>query len=317
MKRRPVNFFSDRFRLDGDLYLPDDLHEDQRRPAVIACSGYTGLKDIHPARFARSFVPRGYICLTFDYRGHGYSEGERSRLVPQDEVEDVRAAVSYLTTLPEVDSDRIALVGWALGGGVVIAAAADDPHVRAVATCNAIGDGSRSIRLMHDELSWLRLLDQVDADRRKRVGRGRSQVVHPFDIVRLDLDEKTNQYVGEELYRFAGFGSGVTLESADYLLRFRPELVVGRIAPRPLLLIHGSNNRLHSANESRELHRRAGDPKELILLEDSGHTEWMFDEHPTFQRVATLIATFLDSWLRPGTRDGRRIAQPTAAGNEP
>ncbi len=315
MKRRPVNFFSDRFRLDGDLYLPTDLRRDERLPALIACSGYTGLKDIHPARFARAFVPRGYACLTFDYRGHGYSEGERSRLVPQDEVEDVRAAVSYLTTLPEVDSDRIALLGWALGGGVVIAAAVDDPHVRAVAACNAIGDGSRALRFMHDEQSWQRLLDQLDADRRERVSRGRSRVVHPFDIVRLDLDEQTNEYVGEELYRFAGFGSGVTLESADYLLRFRPELLVDRIAPRPLLLIHGANNRLHSADESRQLHRRAGGPKELILLEDSGHTEWMFDEHPTFQRVANLIAAFFDSSLAPSAGADRLVAQPMPRGS--
>ncbi|MBJ7602817.1 MAG: alpha/beta hydrolase [Candidatus Dormibacteraeota bacterium] len=315
MKRRSVNFFSDRCRLDGDLYLPADRPGHERLPAVVACSGYTGLKDIHPARFARALVPRGYVCLTFDYRGHGYSEGERSRLIPQDEVEDVRAAVSYLTTLPEVDSGRVGLLGWALGGGVVIAAAADDLHVRAVATCNAIGDGARSLRFMHDEQSWRRLLEQVDADRRERVGRGRSQVVHPFDIVRLDLDEQTSEYVGEELYRFAGFGSGATLESADHLLRFRPELVVDRIAPRPLLLIHAANNRLHSADESRELHRRAGEPKELVLLEGTGHTEWMFDDHPTFQRVVDLILKFFDTSLSASVGSDRLVPQPIPGGS--
>ncbi|MGH9067154.1 MAG: alpha/beta hydrolase, partial [Acidimicrobiales bacterium] len=199
MKHQPVSFYSDRLRLDGDLYLPDDAGEGRRYPGVVACSGYQGLKDIHPARFARALVPHGYACLAFDYRGFGASEGERGRLVPQEEVEDVRAAVSFMVARPEVDSGRIGLVGWALGGGVVIAAAADDLRVGAVATCNAIGDGRRSVRSMHDQASWERLLDRIDADREQRVRTGRSQVVPPFDIVRLDRDDRTDGYVGDEL----------------------------------------------------------------------------------------------------------------------
>ena len=77
MVRRPVSFFSARLRLDGDLYLPEDVPAGALLPAVIPCSGYTGLKDIHPARFARALVPHGYACLAFDYRGFGASEGER------------------------------------------------------------------------------------------------------------------------------------------------------------------------------------------------------------------------------------------------
>jgi hypothetical protein len=71
----------------------------------------------------------------------------------------------------------------------------------------------------------------------------------------------------------AGFGSGVTLESADALLRFRPEEVVHRIARRPPLLAHGGST-------------------ELLLLEDSGHTEWMFDEHPTCHPLMRRVAAF-------------------------
>jgi alpha-beta hydrolase superfamily lysophospholipase len=294
MQRRAIRFFAERHLLDGDLWLPDGA-AGERRPAVVACSGYQGLKNIHPERFARVLVPAGFVCLSFDYRGFGASEGERGRLVPQDQVEDVRAAVSFLETVPEVDPERIALVGWALGGGVVIAEAADDPRVQAVATCNAIGDGWRSTRFMHDEQSWRQLLERVAADRRNSATSGRSQIVHPFDIVRLD--RVTRGYVDAELYRTAGFGTGVTLESADHLLRFRPEAAVDRIAPRPLLLVHGDRNELHSPDESRELYRRAGDPKRLVLLEDAGHTEWMFDEHTTFQRLADELVGFLTGAL--------------------
>jgi uncharacterized protein len=213
---RQVTFFSDRLRLDGELYLPPGLEPGEQRPAVIICSGYQGLKVIHPARFARSLTPDGYVCLAFDYRGFGRSEGEPGRLVPQEQCEDVRAGISFLQTIPEVDPEAISLVGWALGGGVAIATAADDDRARSVVAINAIGDGRRSIRFMHDEESWRNLLERVRADRRCRALDGSSELVHPFEVVRLDA--VTKSYVDEELYREDGFGSEVSLESADFLL---------------------------------------------------------------------------------------------------
>lgn len=288
MQQRPVRFSSERYLLDGDLWLPDDLEPGQRLPAVVSASGYQGLKNIHPERFARTLAPQGFACLSFDYRGFGASEGERGRLVPQDWVTDVRAAVSFMESVPEVDAERIVLLGWALGGGVVIAEAADDPRVRAVAACNPIGDGYRSTRQMHSEREFADLLDRIAADRPRAAVTGRSQIVHPFDIVALD--KVTKGYVDDELYKAAGFGSGVTLESADALLRFRPEEVVHRIAPRPLLLVHGDRNELHSPDESRALAERAGDGAELMLLPDSGHTEWMYDEHPTYQQMMGRVS---------------------------
>lgn len=293
MQRRPARFFSERFLLDGDLHLPDGLQPGERRPAIVACSGYQGLKGIHPARFARAFVPQGFVCLAFDYRGFGFSEGERGRLTPQDWVEDVRAAVSFMETVPEVDPERIAVIGWGLGGGVVVAEAADDPRVRAVVCCNGIGDGERSTRNMHDEATWTRLCERIAEDRRRRVLLGRSEVTSPWDIVRLDVDGATDGYVAEELYKAPGFGSGVTLESADFLLRFRPEAVAARISPRPLLVVHGDRNRLHLPEEAEAIHAAACEPKRLVMLPSSGHTEWMFDEHPTFRMLVDEVGSFL------------------------
>ncbi len=293
-----MSFFSDRYRLDGDLYLPDGAGPGNPAPAVVACSGYTGLKDIHPARFARALVPRGYACVAFDYRGHGRSEGERGRIAPREEAADVAGAVGLCENVAEVDSGRIALLGWALGGGVVVAAAADDPRVQAVVAVNAVADNGRVLRHNNDEASWARLVKRVAVDRTRRAVTGRSELVDPFEIERLDLDPVTHDYVGDQLYPYAGFGSGVSLESADYLLRFRPELVAGRIAPRPMLIVHGASNGLHPPDEARALHAAAGSTSELVLLDGAGHTEWMYDDHPTFVELVEQIDAFL-SFLKP------------------
>jgi uncharacterized protein len=297
MTSRPLPFFSGGCRIDADLHRPDDAPADARLPVVVAASGYQGLKVIHPERFARALTPRGYAVLAFDYRGFGLSEGERGRLAPQDWAEDVRAAVDRLSVADGIDADRIGLLGWGLGGGVVVTAAADDPRVRAVATVNGISDGTRSTRHMHDQASWQSLLRRIEADRGRRAVAGRSEITDPWDIVRLDLDHDTDGYVDDVLYRAPGFGSGVTLESADLLLRFRPESVVHRLAGRPLLIVHGEHNELHDPEEARSLYEHARSPKELVLLPGAGHTEWMFDDHPTFVALVDRLDAFFAAAL--------------------
>ena len=299
MRTIPLPFYSNGRRLDADLHLPDDDNHGAPYPVVIPASGYQGLKVIHPERFARALAPQGYAVLAFDYRGFGLSEGERGRLVPQEWAEDVRAAVDRVHGQPELDASRIALLGWGLGGGVVVHEAADDDRVRAVVCCNGIGDGWRSTRSMHDEATWQHVLASVAEDRVARTTWGRSTTTVPWDIVRLDRDARTDGYVGAELYRAPGFGSGVTWESADYLMRFSPESVVHRIAPRPLLVVHGEENRLHRAEEAQSLYDHALEPKRLELLAGRGHTEWMFDENPTFRYVTDMIDEFLTTALAP------------------
>lgn len=292
MSVSPLPFFSSGLRLDADLYLPDDGGAGAPYPVVIPSSGYQGLKVIHPERFARVLTERGYAVLAFDYRGFGTSEGERGRLVPQEWAQDLRAAVDRVSTVEEIDSDRIGLLGWGMGGGVVVAEAAEDDRVGAVAAVNGIADGARSTRNMHDDESWRSLLERVAADRGRRSEWGRSEITSPWDIVRLDRDGRTDGYVGAELYRAPGFGAGVTLESADMLLRFSPESVAHRIAPRPLLVVHGGANELHKPEEARSLYAHADEPKRLEIIEGAGHTEWMFDDHPTFRALVDQLDGF-------------------------
>ncbi|OEU96472.1 alpha/beta hydrolase [Streptomyces oceani] len=295
MISHPFSFFSERLLLDADLHLPDDDAAGAPYPVVIPSSGYQGLKVIHPERFARALTAYGYAVLAFDYRGFGLSEGERGRLVPQEWAEDLRAAVDRVCADERLDEHRLGLLGWGMGGGVVVAEAAEDPRIAAVAAVNGISDGTRSTRRMHDEHSWSSLLERVERDRGHRASTGRSEIVSPWDIVRLDLDGRTDGYVGEELYKAPGFGAGVTLESADMLLRFSPQTVADRIAPRPLLVVHGAENELHRPEEAHELLAHAREPKRLRLIEGAGHTEWMFDDHPTFRGLVEELDTFFAS----------------------
>jgi alpha-beta hydrolase superfamily lysophospholipase len=72
----------------------------------------------------------GITALTIDLRGHGQSTGSGQNL--PDMVQDVRAAVQWLATRPNVRGDAIAIVGASLGASLALLAAVDLPQVRAL-----------------------------------------------------------------------------------------------------------------------------------------------------------------------------------------
>jgi hypothetical protein len=292
--RESVRFFSDGQRLDGELWHPSSS---PRSAVVIACSGYLGLKGLQPARFARALVPRGYGCFSFDYRGFGFSDGERGRLVPDEQVEDIRAAVDYVCSRADTAGSPVVLLGWGLGGALVIAEAAHDERVAAVVALNAIADGYRTTRKLHDERSWADLMGRLERDRAERVRCGRSALIPAFEVVRLR--GSTLDYVETELYKDSGFGFPITCHASEQLLRFSVEHLVGRISPRPLFLAHGAANDLYSPAEAQRLYELAGEPRELHLLHAAGHSEWMHDGHQTLAQLIDLIARFLQRSL-PG-----------------
>lgn len=80
---------------------------------------------------AKLLVRHGYGVLLLDIRAHGDSDGQ---VLPfgGPESEDVRAAVGYLQTRSDIDSDRIGVMGWSLGAQVALLGAARTPAVRAV-----------------------------------------------------------------------------------------------------------------------------------------------------------------------------------------
>lgn len=80
----------------------------------------------------------GMTALTIDLRGHGQSSGSAQGL--SDMVQDVRAAVQWLATRPNVRGDAIAVVGASLGASLALLAAPDLPQVRAIGAISPSSD---------------------------------------------------------------------------------------------------------------------------------------------------------------------------------
>ena len=281
-----MTFDSDGLKLSGVVHVPDGHKAGERRPAIVMMHGFGANKSGGPEWVCGQFESWGYVALRFDYRGCGDSEGERGRVIAMEEVADARNAVTYLAARPEVDPQRIALAGSSLGAGVAVHAAGIDPRVAAVILENGLGSGERIIRSMHTPESWAKFLALMEDGIRHRERTGQSKMVHRFDIFEMPKELQVNLTSNNSLMQF-------TAETAVSFFMFRPEEMIGRISPRPILILHSARDRVCNYEEAFSMARHAKPPFELHLLDGADHFMFVGAD----PRVALTLRQWLDKYF--------------------
>ena len=290
---KPVTFFSEGCKLNGDLYVPDDLEASERRAGVLLCHGYTGVKDLYLPDNARALTLAGYVAMTFDYKGWGASEGPRARLDPYGRVADAQAALTFLAMQAEVDGDRLGILGVSYGGGTVVWLAAIDQRVKCVVSVVGVGHGGRWMRSVRRPDEWHDLLAQSQADRERRATTGTSEVVDR-DLV-LSLDRQSQELTAAARRANPAAVNQIPLEFVDETLSFNPEWVVDKIAPRAVLFITAEDDRLVPPDESIAMFERAGEPKKLVILAKYGH--YQVYAEPAFSEVMDEALTWFAQYV--------------------
>ena len=288
--KRAVEFYSEGFKLVGDIYVPDGLPSGEQRAAVLLCHGYTGVKDLYLPDNAKTLNDAGYVVMTFDYKGWGESEGTRSRLAPYSRVADVQAAMTYLGMQPEADADRIGLYGTSYGGATVSWTGAVDQRAKCIVSVVGIGHGARWMSRVRRVDEWFDLQERSKEDREKRASTGESEYVDRSEILLPDR-QSAELAAAARRNNPAAVGT-IPLEYVDDTIGFNPEWIVDKISPRPILFITSDNDRLVLPEESEQLYAHAGDPKKLVVLKGYGHYE-VYSE-PAFSEV--MAATL--EWYR-------------------
>jgi|MudIll2142460700_1097286.scaffolds.fasta_scaffold264514_2 hypothetical protein len=291
MSERHVSFLSGGQKLAGVLYCPE--RPSQPTAGIVLCQGYTGTKEMFLPILAEAFREQGFTCLIFDYRGWGESEGERHRLFPLEQTEDIGNALTFLGEQHGVDPERLGLYGTSFGGANVVYVTAADPRVKCTVASLAIGNGRRWLRSLRRLWEWNELVALLEEDRRARAECGVSRPIKAFDAVPPDPPMRALMTAAAEGGMFAQEEPEITLASVAAIMEFAPEEVADKIAPRPILFIHAGNDTLVSPEEAQSLYARAGEPKQLLILPGVTHIDFYLGD-----ALEQVTAASLDWFVR-------------------
>jgi uncharacterized protein len=295
MAEQRVTFKFESLTLVGVVRVPDGMRADERRPAFMVLHGFgSNMNAGNVLKPCAMLDELGYATLRFDMPGCGESEGEKGRLICLEQVEAVRQALSLLAQHRQVDAARIAVLGSSFGAAVALYAGGVDPRIAAVVSASGWGHGERKFRGQHPTPeAFARFTAMLEEGKRHRERTGKSLMVPRYEIVPIP-DHMRAHVVPGSIQMFPA-------ETAQSMYDFRAEDVVGKIAPRPLLLLHSASDSVTPVEQSIGLFRRAGQPSELHLFADTDH--FMFAESNT--RVRRIVQDWLADYFP--------VAAPAAA----
>ena len=207
-------------------------------PLVIVCHGFTGSKEGggRALEMGDALAERGFSTLLFDFAGCGESEGSWADLTLSGQVSDLGAAVRFSR---EAGFNRIILTGRSFGGSTVLAYAAVDSNIDSVCTWAAVAR----------------------------------------------LEPLFNKFIGdrlegsaEETLTIAGEENPLELKRKFFidLKKFNITACAAKIAPRSLLVIHGSADEAVNCSDAELIYSSALEPKKLTIIEEANHR---FSEH--------------------------------------
>jgi fermentation-respiration switch protein FrsA (DUF1100 family) len=301
MNAERVSFTSLGVELAGDLRVPDDSSHAGANglPALVFTGPLSGVKDQVVGGYADRLASEGFVTLAFDHRNFGDSGGEpRQHEDAAGKLADLRDAVGFLAERPEVDPDRVGVVGVCLGGGYAVRAAAFDPRIRAVA---GVGGGYNSPHRLKKNLGadrYRALLAGIVAnlERERAGGEIAYQPAVSVDGPAAMHGQEPFDYYGTERSASAVWQNRMTVDSAWQLLTLDSLSAAEFLDHTPFLVVHGRTDAYCTPEGAQAVFDRATGPKEIEWLDTENHIDIYDRPHlvePAVKRVATFMAEHL------------------------
>lgn len=283
--------------LVADLYEPQNI---EGKFAAIAVSGPFGaVKEQASGFYAQTMAERGFLTLAFDPSYTGESGGEpRNMASPDINTEDFCAAVDFLTAQPNVDADRIGIIGICGFGGMGLNAAAMDTRIKAT-VASTMYDMSRV-----NANGYFDSEDSADARNKKReamnairtrdaqVGTTTPGTPGLPDSIKGDEPQFVKDY-----FNYYKTDRGFHVRSINSNGAWSPTIALSFInmpllsyiheIDNAVLLIHGE--KAHSRYFSEDAYKRlTGDNKELMIVPGANHTD-LYDRMIPFDKLDTFF----------------------------
>lgn len=259
MERTDLEFDVEGARLSGWFARPT---EGGPHPTIVLTHGLSGIIDLGIDAYAEVFVAAGFACFAYDHRNWGRSGGfPRCESDPWRQVADMRDAISFVRTLPEVDADRVGIWGTSYAGGHVLTVAALDRRVACVVSQVPLISGKRTFDAWVPRDKQARFLERLAADRDARA-RG----VPPATTQAAVPGSETEGWV-RQLDKDGCYVNRLTLRSFDLLRSYEPGAFIDAIAPTPLMMIVADHDTQTPTDWQLEAFEQAHEPKRLVRVD--------------------------------------------------
>lgn len=288
--------------LVADMYIPKNV---EGKLAAIAVSGPFGaVKEQSSGLYAQTLAERGFLTIAFDPSYTGESGGQpRYVASPDINTEDFCAAVDFLSTLDDVDPERIGILGICGWGGMALNAAAMDTRIKATVT-STMYDMSR--------VNANGYFDTMDADQRYELRRqlnaqrtldAKNGTYELAGGVVDPLPDDAPQFV-KDYYAYYKTPRGYHKRSLNSnngwnktsSLSFinMPLLAYSDEIRNAVLMIHGE--KAHSRYFSEDAFKKLkGDNKELLIIPGASHVD-LYDNQANvipFDKIESFFREYL------------------------
>lgn len=215
-----------------------------RAGVIVFCHEFLGNRG-SAALYGGFIQELGFDLFSFDFRNHGDSDPEPAytglQWASSRETRDLKAALAYLRNRDDADPAGVGLFGISRGGSAAISVASRDPRVWGVLTDGAFGTKTTM-------LSYMRRWAEIYVS-----------------------NEHLWRLLPNWFYHFAGWCARKKTERRLSRKFLDVERDIARIAPRPLLMIHGDKDNYIGPDIARALFAMARDPKELWVVPKAKH----------------------------------------------
>lgn len=266
--------------LAADMYKPKGATG--KLPAIAVSGPFGAVKEQSSGLYAQQLAERGFLTIAFDPSFTGESGGyPRSVASPDINTEDFSAAVDYLSTLEDVNPERIGIVGICGWGGFAINAAANDPRIKAtvastmydISRCSANGyfdaaDNAEARYGMRQQFAAQRTEDYRNRSYSRTV-----MNPEPAEDAPQFMKDYYDYYKTERGYHPRSINSGIGWNSTSNLAFINaPILTYSDEIRSAVLLIHGE--KAHSRYFSEDTFKKLkGKNKELMIIPGAVHTD--------------------------------------------
>jgi uncharacterized protein len=292
-EKRAVSFQIDGQTLQADLYLPLGASVAKPVPAVVVGGSLTSVKEQMSASYAKALARQGLAALAFDYRHYGKSEGMPRQLEnAETKKADLKAAVSFLLTVPNINPQGIGLLGICTSGGNVIQAAAEDARIRSVVTVAGwFAEPSLTPMLYGGDAGVASLRAQSKQALAKYRKTGVSDTVQTYGMAgsgAAHAGDHMDYYVNKQRGNITQWSNTLAVQSWESWLSFDPVSSAASVKT-PTMIIHSDDSAF--PDQARKVYGLLAGKKELNWMK-GGHFE--FYDNPGIVGIAAKdIARFV------------------------